>query len=130
MELNEAKEVLEENGFLVEAKEIDFGVLDRDLKRFEEKIAEVKQQFTELTEELEEKVFSKLGKNQPDIYVDNDLGHLGIYQIHYQFDNSYISVKNNWNVRISNEEIGTQDFRYWSKEKAVKFIVSNAHQIK
>ena len=57
MELKEAKEVLEQNGFLMESVKIDFSTLDRELESKRISIEETKERFQALTDELQEVIY-------------------------------------------------------------------------
>ena len=71
-------------------------------------------------------LFSKLGNNKPDFYVDSDYKHG--YVLTIQFDNSYIEVNSNCNVRFrTHKEI--KDFKAWTVKDAIQTIIDNADLI-
>lgn len=120
MELNEAQEVLNENGYLMESVKIDFSPLDNELKSVRRNIEETKEKFQALTEELQEKLFSNIEVN-PDIYIlKNYPFYNDKFTIVYEFDNWHICVNENWNVSI-NEKL----FEVWNQKAAVQTILDN-----
>lgn len=127
MEMNEAKEVLKENGYLMESVKIEnIEKFDRDIEFHTERLKEIRQNFIKIAEELQEPVFSKLGNNKPDFYVDSDYKHG--YVLTIQFDNSYIEVNSNCNVRFRTpKEI--KDFKAWTTKDAIQTIIDNANLI-
>jgi len=102
MELNEAKEVLKENGYLMESVKIDFSTLDNALESMKRNIEETKERFQALTDELQEKLFSKMS-DKPDIYILKDYPFKG-YNIVYENDNLSICVNQYWSVRINDKK--------------------------
>lgn len=127
MKLNEAKEVLKENGYLMESVKIEnIEKFDRDIEFHTERLKKIRQDFIKIAEELQEPVFSKLGNNKPDFYVDSDYKHG--YVLTIQFDNSYIEVNSNCNVRFRTpKEI--QDFKAWTVKDAIQTIIEHADMI-
>ena len=127
MKLNEAKKVLKENGYLMESVKIEnIEKFDRDIEFHTERIKKIRQDFIKIAEELEEPVFSKLGKNQPQFYVDTDYKRGYILTI--QFDNSYIEVNSNCNVRFRTpKEI--KDFKAWTVKEVIQTIIEHADMI-
>lgn len=127
MELKEAKEVLKENGYLMESVKIEnLEKFDRDIEFHTERLKKIKQDFIKIAEELQEPVFSKLGNNKPDFYVDSDYKHG--YVLNIQFDNSYIVVNSNCNVRFRTpKEI--KDFKAWTVKEAIQTIIEHADMI-
>lgn len=127
MELREAKEVLNENGYLMESVKIDnIEKFDRDIEFHTERLKKIRQDFIKIAEELQEPVFSKLGNNKPDFYVDSDYKHG--YVLTIQFDNSYIEVNSNCNVRFRTpKEI--QDFKAWTVKEVIQTIIEHADMI-
>ena len=127
MELNEAKEVLKENGYLMESVKIEnIEKFDKDIEFHTERLKKIRQDFIKIAEELQEPVFSKLGKNQPNFYVDSDYKHG--YVLTIQFDNSYIEVNSNCNVRFRTpKEI--KDFKEWTIKDAIQTIIEHADMI-
>ena len=127
MELREAEEVLKENGYLMESVKIDnIEKFDRDIEFHTERLQKIRQDFIKIVEELQEPVFSKLGNNKPDFYVDSDYKHG--YVLTIQFDNSYIEVNSNCNVRFrTHKEI--KDFKAWTVKDAIQTIIDNADLI-
>jgi hypothetical protein len=127
MELNEAKKVLKENGYLMESVKIEnIEKFDRDIEFHTERIKKIRQDFIKIAEELEEPVFSKLGKNQPQFYVDTDYKRGYILTI--QFDNSYIEVNSNCNVRFRTPK-ELKDFKQWTVKDAIQTIIDHADMI-
>lgn len=127
MELNEAKKVLKENGYLMESVKIEnIEKFDRDIEFHTERIKKIRQDFIKIAEELEEPVFSKLGKNQPQFYVDTDYKRGYILTI--QFDNSYIEVNSNCNVRFRTPK-ELKDFKQWTVKDAIQTIIDHADLI-
>ena len=62
MELREAKEVLNENGYLMESVKIDnIEKFDRDIEFHTERLKKIRLDFIKIAEDLQEPVFSKLG---------------------------------------------------------------------
>lgn len=127
MELNEAKKVLKENGYLMESVKIDnIEKFDRDIEFHTERLKKIRADFIKIAEELQEPVFSKLGKNQPQFYVDSDYKHG--YVLTIQFDNSYIEVNSNCNVRFRTPN-DIKDFKQWTVKDAIQTIIDNADLI-
>lgn len=118
MELKEAKEVLEQNGFLMESVKIDFSTLDRELESKRISIEETKERFQALTDELQEKLFTKMS-DKPDIYILKDYPFSG-YNIVYEYDNLSICVNKNWRVSINDKK-----FDVWSQKDAIQTILDN-----
>lgn len=118
MELNEAKEVLEENGYLIESVKIDFRPLDNELELLRRNIEETKDRFQALTDELQEKLFSKMS-DTPDIYILKNYPFSG-YNIVYEYDNLSICVNKNWNVSINDKK-----FEVWNQKAAIQTILDN-----
>ena len=102
MNLNEAKVVLEENGYLMESVEIDFSTLDNELELLRRNIEETKEKFQLLTDELQEKLFSKMS-DKPDIYILKNYPFSG-YNIVYELDNLSICVNKYWSVSINDKK--------------------------
>ena len=127
MELNEAKKVLKENGYLMESVKIEnIEKFDRDIEFHTERIKKIRQDFIKIAEDLQEPVFSKLGKNQPQFYVDTDYKRGYILTI--QFDNSYIEVNSNCNVRFRTPK-ELKDFKQWTVKDAIQTIIDHADLI-
>ena len=127
MELNEAKKVLKENGYLMESVKIEnIEKFDRDIEFHTERIKKIRQDFIKIAEDLQEPVFSKLGKNQPQFYVDTDYKRGYILTI--QFDNSYIEVNSNCNVRFRTPK-ELKDFKQWTVKDAIQTIIDHADMI-
>ena len=118
MDLNEAKEILKETGYLMESLKIDFQPLDKDLDTLRRNIEETKDRFQTLTDELQEKLFSNF-EVKPDIYILKDYPFNG-YNIIYEFDNLSICVNKNWNVRINDKK-----FEAWNQKEAIQTILNN-----
>ena len=119
MKLNEAKEVLKENGYLMESVKIDFSTLDNALESMKRNIEETKERFQALTDELQEKLFSKMS-DKPDIYILKDYPFSG-YNIVYENDNLSICVNKYWSVRINDKK-----FEYMENvNEVVKTILDN-----
>ena len=102
MKLNEAKEVLKENGYLMESVKIDFSPLDNALESMKRNVEETKEKFQTLTDELQEKLFSKMS-DKLDIYILKDYPFKG-YNIVYENDNLSICVSQLWCVRINDKK--------------------------
>ena len=127
MELNEAKKVLKENGYLMESVKIEnIEKFDRDIEFHTERLKKIRQDFIKIAEDLQEPVFSKLGKNQPQFYVDTDYKRGYILTI--QFDNSYIEVNSNCNVRFRTPK-ELKDFKQWTVKDAIQTIIDHADLI-
>lgn len=127
MKLNEAKKVLKENGYLMESVKIEnIEKFDRDIEFHTERLKKIRQDFIKIAEELQEPVFSKLGKNQPQFYVDSDYKHG--YVLTIQFDNSYIEVNSNCNVRFRTPK-DLKDFKAWTVKEAIQTIIEHADMI-
>ena len=119
MELNEAKEVLKENGYLMESVKIDFSTLDNALDSMRRNIEETKKKFQTLTDELQDKLFSNMD-GTPDIYILKDYPFSG-YNIVYEYDNLSICVNQYWNVRINDKK-----FEYMENvNEVIKTILDN-----
>ena len=118
MELNEAKEVLKENGYLMESVKIDFSTLDNALESMKRNIEETKERFQALTDELQEKLFSKMS-DKPEIYILKDYPFNG-FNIVYENANLSICVSKNWNVSINDKE-----FDVWNQKAAIQTILDN-----
>ena len=119
MELNEAKEVLKENGYLMESVKIDFSPLDNALESMKRNVEETKEKFQALTDVLQEKLFSKMS-DTPDIYILKDYPFSG-YNIVYENDNLSICVNQFWNVRINDKK-----FEYMENvNEVIKTILDN-----
>ena len=99
---------------------------DRDIEFHTERLKKIRQDFIKIAEELQEPVFSKLGKNQPQFYVDSDYKHG--YVLTIQFDNSYIEVNSNCNVRFRTPK-DLQDFKAWTVKDAIQTIIEHADMI-
>jgi plasmid maintenance system killer protein len=119
MELYEAKEVLKENGYLMESVKIDFRPLDKELESLRRNIEETKEQFQALTDELQEKLFSKMS-DAPDIYILKDYPFSG-YNIVYENKNLSICVNKSWRVSIN----GKKFKEIWSQKDAIQTILDN-----
>lgn len=127
MKLNEAKKVLKENGYLMESVKIEnIEKFDRDIEFHTERLKKIRQDFIKIAEDLQEPVFSKLGKNQPQFYVDSDYKHG--YVLTIQFDNSYIEVNSNCNVRFRTPH-DLKDFKVWNVKDAEQTIIEHADMI-
>ena len=119
MNLDEAKVVLEENGYLIESVKIDFSPLDNALESMKRNVEETKEKFQTLTDLLQEKLFSKMS-DKPDIYILKDYPFSG-YNIVYENDNLSICVNQFWNVRINDKK-----FEYMENvNEVVKTILDN-----
>ena len=119
MKLDEALEVLKENGYLMESVKIDFSPLDNELESKRRNIEETKERFQALTDELQEKLFSKMS-DKPDIYILKDYPFSG-YNIVYEYDNLSICVSKYWSVRINDKK-----FEYMENvNEVVKTILDN-----
>ena len=118
MELNEAQEVLNENGYLMESVKIDFNTLDNYLESVRRNVYEIKERFQVLTDELQEKLFSKMS-DKPDIYILKDYPFRG-FNIVYENKDLSICVGKNWNVSINDKE-----FDVWNQKDAVQTILDN-----
>ena len=119
MKLNEAKEVLEQNGYIMESVKIDFSTLDRELETLRNNIEETKERFQALTDELQEKLFSKMS-DKPDIYILKDYPFSG-YNIVYEYDNLSICVNRNWRVSVNDKKFN----EIWSQKDAIQTILDN-----
>lgn len=119
MKLEEAKVVLEENGYLMESVKIDFSTLDKALEYVRRNVEESKERFQALTDELQEKLFSKMSET-PDIYILKDYPFSG-YNIVYELDNLSICVNKNWHVSINDKKFN----EIWSQKDAVQTILDN-----
>ena len=119
MNLREAQEVLKENGYLMEAVKIDFSTLDNELELLRRNVEESKERFQALTDELQEKLFSKMSET-PDIYILKDYPFSG-YNIAYVLDNLSICVNKNWHVSINDKKFN----EIWSQKDAVQTILDN-----
>lgn len=102
MNLNEAKEILKENGYLIESVKIDFSTLDKALEYVRRNVEESKERFQALTDELQEKLFSKMSET-PVIYILKDYPFRG-YNIVYELDNLSICVSKYWSVSINDKK--------------------------
>lgn len=102
MNLNEAKQILRNNGYLIESIKIDFSILDNALDSLRRNIEEIKKKFQTLTDELQEKLFSKMS-NKPNIYILKNYPFSG-YNIVYEYDNLSICVNQYWNVSINDKK--------------------------
>ena len=119
MDLNEAKEVLKENGYLMESVKIDFSPLDNALESMRRNVEETKEKFQALTDELQEKLFSKMS-DKPDIYILKDYPFSG-YNIVYEYDNLSICVNKTWRVSINDKK-----FEYMENvNEVIKTILDN-----
>lgn len=119
MELNEAQQILKENGYLMESVKIDFSPLDNELESKRRNIEETKERFQTLTDELQEKLFSKMS-DKPDIYILKDYPFSG-YNIVYELDNLSICVNKTWRVSINDKKFN----EIWSQKDAVQTILDN-----
>lgn len=102
MKLDEALEVLKENGYLMESVKIDFSPLDNELESKRRNIEETKKKFQTLTDELQEKLFSNMD-GTPDIYILKNYPFSG-YNIVYEYDNLSICVNQYWSVSINDKK--------------------------
>ena len=118
MELNEAQEVLNENGYLMESVKIDFNTLDNYLESVRRNVYEIKERFQALTDELQDKLFSKMS-DRPEIYILKDYPFRG-FNIVYENKDLSICVSKNWNVSINDKE-----FDVWNQKDAVQTILDN-----
>lgn len=90
MELNEAQQILNNAGFLMESVKIDFNTLDNYLESVRRNVYEIKERFQALTDELQEKLFSKMS-DKPEIYILKDYPFNG-FNIVYENANLSICV--------------------------------------
>lgn len=118
MELNEAKDVLKENGYLMESVKIDFNTLDNYLDLVRRNVDETKERFQAITDELQDKLFSKL-EDKLDIYILKDYPFRG-FNIVYENKDLSICVSKNWNVSINDKE-----FDVWNQKAAIQTILDN-----
>ena len=126
MELREAEEVLKENGYLMESVKIDnIEKFDRDIEFHTERLQKIRQDFIKIVEELQEPVFSKLGNNKPDFYVDSDYKHG--YVLTIQFDNSYIALLDLKQTELAIKKI--KDFKAWTVKEVIQTIIEHADMI-
>ena len=102
MKLYEAKEILKKCGYLMESVKIDFSTLDNALESMKRNVEETKEKFQALTDELQEKLFSKMN-DTPEIYILKDYPFSG-YNIVYELDNLSICVSKNWSVSINDKK--------------------------
>lgn len=118
MELNEAKDVLKENGYLMESVNIDFNTLDNYLDLVRRNVDETKERFQAITDELQDKLFSKMS-DKPEIYILKDYPFRG-FNIVYENKDLSICVSKNWNVSINDKE-----FDVWNQKAAIQTILDN-----
>ena len=118
MELNEAQEVLNENGYLMESVKIDFNTLDNYLESVQRNVNETKERFQKLTDELQEKLFSNM-EEKLDIYILKDYPFNG-FNIVYENKDLSICVSKNWNVSINDKKFDTFTFN-----EAIQTILDN-----
>lgn len=121
MKLNEAKEILNNRGYIVESADIDdFELFDRKIKE----IIQLKADFKEVADTLD----ALFRENY--LRAKFQIGYEGPQTIMLVFlDNgTRIKIHQNWNVTIDAFNF-EKKFLVWSKEKAINCVKENMKHI-